>query len=520
MTNGRPTQMTSALDRDDAWTDHAEVVIVGLGAGGGMVFHDLAQAGVDVLGVEMGESVQGIDGQMDVSQIEDQMIPRLFQESGARATDDFGVSILQGKGVGGSTVHNTNLCKRLPEPTLAHWAAEYGLDWATGDQLQEDFAAVEEMLNVHEVPDERVNRNNRVVERGIRELGWAGGRLKHNRHPEDCRQSGYCELGCPNNGKQNAAKVLIPPGLEAGGRVLTEARVERILVEDGRAVGVAGVAADPVGGGERARFEIRADVVCLAGSATGSAALVQQSGLPDPYRLAGTNLHMHPGATVLGLFDEPIESWVGNPQSVECTEFLDPSPGSDRRAWIVAGAAHPAGAATFVPGFGRSHGEMMRQYPNLASLIVMLHDHTSGRVRPGDGEQVHVHYRLGRSDYEQLAAGISGAGETLLAAGAREVVVPITPPLRASSPAGLKTLTAEELGPLNPALAAVHPMSTLWMGDNPKRSVVDPRGAHHHVDGLFVADGSLFPTSFGGPPQIPIYTMGRRVARTIVNRKT
>jgi len=35
------------------------------------------------------------------------------------------------------------------------------------------------------------------------------------------------------------------------------------------------------------------------------------------------------------------------------------------------------------------------------------------------------------------------------------------------------------------------------------------------MDNLFVADGSLFPTSIGGPPQISIYTFGRRVAREV-----
>jgi len=53
------------------------------------------------------------------------------------------------------------------------------------------------------------------------------------------------------------------------------------------------------------------------------------------------------------------------------------------------------------------------------------------------------------------------------------------------------------------------------MGDHRKTSVVNPQGMHHHMKNLWVADGSLFPTSIGGPPQIPIYTFARRVARAI-----
>jgi choline dehydrogenase-like flavoprotein len=508
-------ETTSALDAPEPIEWDCEVAVVGLGAGGGMVFHELARQGVDVVGIEMGEYVRP----EQVSQREDEMLPRLFQESGARTTEDFSVGILQGKGVGGSTVHNTNLCKRLPEPILEQWEAEYGLDWATGDQLQEDFAYVEDLLDVKRVPDERVNANNRVLERGLEKLGWSGGRLKHNRDHDDCQQSGFCEIGCPNDGKQNAAKVLVPDGLEAGGRVLTHARAERVINKDDVARGVRGTAVDPVSGREGDAFTIRADQVCVSASATGSAALLQQSDIPDPHRLAGTNLHMHPGATVVGLFDgpdhEPIRSWLGNPQSVDCTEFLDLGPDADNRAWIVPGAAHPAGGSMFVPGFGASHGEWMAQYPTFAPLIVMLHDHTSGRVHPAPGEQLSIHYSLDRDAYTRLADGMRAAGELLLAGGASEVLIPTQPPRRASTSADLDELSASDLGPLNPPLAAVHPMSTLWMGEDPRRSVVDPRGRHHHVDDLWVADGSLFPTSIGGPPQIPIYTMGRRVAREI-----
>src|SRR5207245_599214 len=69
--------------------------------------------------------------------------------------------------------------------------------------------------------------------------------------------------------------------------------------------------------------------------------------------------------------------------------------------------------------------------------------------------------------------------------------------------------------PLDPPLTAVHPMGTLPMARDPLRGVTDEDGRWHGVRGLYVADGSLFPTSIGGPPQISIYTAGRRVARTV-----
>lgn len=495
----------------------AEVVVVGLGAGGGMAFHDLALAGVDVIGVEVGQYI----ATEEMTLREEEMMPRLFAEGGSRATSDFAINIMQGRGVGGSTLHNTNLCKRLPAEILQEWEDDYGVEGVNGPELQADFEAVERLLNVHPVPDEDVNPNNAAMARGVRALGYRGGRLSHNR--EGCRGSGFCEVGCPNNGKQNVAKVLVPPALASGGRIYTDVRIDRVLTRGGRAVGVRGRVVEQnvgkMGQRDGAEVEIRAKRVVLSGSATGSAAIVKRSGLPDPYGLAGTNLHMHPGAMVVGVFDDEasglIEGWKGVPQSENCTEFLEFGPRAKNRVWLVSGFAHPGASAGFLPGFGREHGALMRMYPRVASIIAMLHDHSSGTVSPGRGEKVHISYRLTRADYEQMALGLREAARIFLAAGATRVMIPLAPPRWVTSEREIDRITVADLGPLSPAMVAVHPMSTLWMGKNPRRSVVNSQGEHHQVRGLFVADGSLFPTSIGGPPQIPIYTFGRHVARFV-----
>jgi choline dehydrogenase-like flavoprotein len=67
-------------------------------------------------------------------------------------------------------------------------------------------------------------------------------------------------------------------------------------------------------------------------------------------------------------------------------------------------------------------------------------------------------------------------------------------------------------------MAAVHPMGTMALGDDPKRAVVKSTGEHHQLEGLFVLDGSLFPTSIGGPPQIPIYAISRHLSRYVAER--
>ena len=101
------------------------------------------------------------------------------------------------------------------------------------------------------------------------------------------------------------------------------------------------------------------------------------------------------------------------------------------------------------------------------------------------------------------------------------VNTPATPPL-----SGKLTLQIQDLGDPSctvscPAARTVYSgalgsMGTLPLGRDPETSVVDPEGRHHRVPNVYVVDGSLFPTSLGGPPQITIYTAGRKVARSVI----
>ncbi len=483
-----------------------DLVIVGTGAGGGMLMAEAARAGLRVMALEEGHHLQA----RDFNQREREMIELLFQEAGARATEDGSVTVLGGRGLGGSTLHNTNLCKRAPAVVLEHWAEALGLDGWRPAALGPDFAAVEEQLHVSTIEPERVNANNQVLLRGMQALGWRGGLLQHNRR--GCAASGFCELGCTFDAKENVVKVLVPEALAHGAEVWCECRVERVLLEQGRAVGVV---ARALGEDDRGpTLTVRARAVALAGSAIGSAALALRSGLPDPHDLVGKNLHLHPGAAVAGRFDVPIEGWMGIPQSVECTEWIDYLPGSPRRIWIVPAFAHPIGFAAMLPGFGAAHMRQLRHYRQVAVLVAMLHDESAGRVTVDRSGRAKIRYRLGDADARALGDGIAACARLLLAGGAREVWSPYgaKQPIRTDREA---QALARAVRPLAPPLTAAHPMGTLPMAVDPRRGVSDGEGRWHGVPGLYVADGSLFPTSLGGPPQISIYTVGRRVARTV-----
>ena len=486
-----------------------DAVVIGTGAGGSIAVRELAKAGLRAVALEEG----GHHTSADFDQREDDMLPMLFQDGGGRTTHDYAIRILQGRGVGGSTVHNTNLCKRAPDAILDLWRDRHHVAGAGPNEMRARFEQIEHELSVAEIPPAFVNKNNDVLRTGVSALGWRGGILKHNR--VGCRLSGFCELGCAYDAKQNALKVVLPQAESAGATIVSDAEVVRITVEDGHVTGVVGVArsasGDPV-----AWITVRARIVVLAGSAVGSAVLAKKSNIADPYNQIGKKLRIHPGGAVAGRFDKPIAGWMGIPQSYECTELLDFEEGSDKRVWIIPAFAHPIGTAAMLPGFGADHMRAMRTYPNLAVLTAMVHDETSGTVEADDEGRPRIKYPMSEGDRQQLAKGLVACARILFAAGASEVTIPAVPPVRLSSAKELDGLDTSFVRPHGVPLTAVHPMGTMRMGDDPRTSVVKSTGEHHQIAGLFVSDGSLFPTSLGGPPQISIYAFALHVAPHVI----
>jgi choline dehydrogenase-like flavoprotein len=486
-----------------------DVVIVGSGAGGGMAASELARTGARVLVLEEGSSIKP----EDMSQLEDEMIPKLYRDNGATMTRDRAIHVLAGRSIGGSTLHNINLCKRTPDEILETWARDHHVSGCSPEDMAPVFESVERDLNVTEVPASWRNANNRALQRGVEALGWRGGPLKHNR--DGCRQSGFCEVGCPFNAKQNSAKVLLPDAMEHGARVISDVRVVRILHHGARATGVEaqalGADRNPV-----ANIRVNAKSVVLSGGAIGSALLASRSELPDPHDRLGRGLRMHPGVAVAGLFDEEVIGWKGVPQSFECTELLDFKPGSDRRVWITTAFAHPIGAAIMMPGFGQQHAEWMNRYRNIAVLTAMLHDESEGRVTAASDGRLVVDYELGPSDRAQVLKGVRACVRLLFAGGARRVLIPSVHPQVFESPADAMRLNSEAVRPHEMPMTAVHPMGTLSMGDDATHAVVKSTGEHHQIRGLFVLDGSLFPTSLGVPPQISIYSFARHLSSNVL----
>jgi len=499
------------LERGGDHTERADVCVLGSGAGGSVAAAELAAGGRSVVVLEQGPHWSSAD----MTQREDEMLPRLFEEAGMRQTVDGGVTILQGRSVGGSTVHNLCYAFRTPPPILRLWREEHGLPELTEEALEPSFARVERGLHVVPIREDEVNVLNARIRSGAKELGYSGFVTRHNRR--NCVKAGYCILGCSYDAKQSMLVTYVPRADRAGARIYANARCERIEAEGGRVKRVFARAVD-AGGEPRGSLEVAAKVVVLAAGAVASPDLLQRSGLGGP--AVGEHLHLHPSLMLAGFWDEAFHAYRGIPQSYYVDEFIDLERDPHRGSVLMPIAGFPVLTAVSLPGFGREHFALMRDFAKLGGLLTLLHDRSEGSVRSGSSlARPEIRYALDEDDRRQLGAGARHCAEILFAAGARRVVVPYTPdPLVLHSPEEIPALDARPVREGAVPLASTHPQSTCRMGRDPESSVVNAFGECHTTAGLFVADMSVFPTSLGAPPQITTAALADRTAHHILAR--
>jgi choline dehydrogenase-like flavoprotein len=512
-----------------------DVVVVGSGAGGSFVAAEVAtKTNQRVLILEKGDWVEPVE----FLQRERLMMPRLFDtefsvmEIFGQTIPTVSTAVVTGKLVGGSATINHALAFEPPRPVIRDWQQQQGVTFGY-DDLAPHLQAIGKLLRIAPVPESQISGSNLALRRGAQKLGL----LHHGptvRNAHQCIGCGYCDLGCRYNRKLTPLNIVLPMAAQRGAQVIANCRVDELLLEplpddgrNGRTQRVTGLVAylTDSRGSNKDRIEIRAKRVVLAAGPFGSPRILLKSGVSSLRTFKGSEpavgdrFSTHGTITFCSDFDEALFPSAATPPigyfvkryEVEDQKLADPARHHVRYA-LEGMLNHPLAHAQLVPyESAESHQAFMKRFNQTMTLAVMFRDQPVGRVTAHGFE-----YELAEEDHTGWLDSLRTGARIMFAAGGRRVFFNTHTPLIINSPDEIDTV-------LSPAVVAEqriqitsgHPMGGCALGEDARRDVVDSRGRSWDIDGLYVADSSILPTSLGVNPCYTVYALGRHIGQAI-----
>jgi choline dehydrogenase-like flavoprotein len=261
--------------------------------------------------------------------------------------------------------------------------------------------------------------------------------------------------------------------------------------------------------------------VVVACGALESPALLLRSGIGGP--AAGRYLRLHPSAAVFGIYGEDQRAWWGAPHAALSAEFADTGEGY---GFLIEGAQYAPGiTGSAVPWTsGLAHKELMANVRYGASFIALTRDRGHGQVVvDANGEALPLYAVTDELDIRNLRDGLDAMVRLHDAAGARQIIS-----LAAGLPswgagddleAFIERIQRIPLRAGGQRLFSAHQMGTCRMGVDRQESVANPWGELHDVKGVWIGDGSAFPTPSGTNPMISIMALAHRTAEAIAGAR-
>lgn len=506
--------------------DSNAVVIIGSGAGGGTLAHELTRRGVKVVLLEAGKR----QSTASFSQVPGEAFAQLTWLDPRTQSGNWGVvrdfptlPAWHCKTVGGTTVHWTAATPRL-QPWELRARTVYGdvpgtslIDWPIQyDELLKYYEIAEQRLGVtrrNGVPGLPASNNFKVMHAGAKKLGYKQvhtGHMAINPRAADgrgfCIQQGFCVQGCKTRAKWSTLYTEIPRAEATGNLDLragsTATRIEHR--EDGRVNAV--IYRDAQGKGQRQK----ARIVCVAGNAIETARLLLVSdsnkfprGLANSSGQVGRNYCHHITGFVWGIFDKPVYSWRGATLAgvVEDEVVNEPKRGfvGGYRMELVT-LDLPTFPLVGLPcGWGRDFASIIEGYRNMAGMFINGEDlpradnriTLNSNVKDAHGLPVpNVHVDEHSNDQAMRKHAQGQMSKMYDAIGAKRTVVGPTPP-------------------------ATHNMCTARMSADPRDGVTNAWGQTHDVKNLFVSDGSALTTPGAANPTLTIVALALRQAEYI-----
>ncbi len=517
--------MTARFAQDD----ERVVVVIGSGASGGTVTDELCRKGIDVVLLEAGPRIDSDDFVQDEHAAYAMLAwqdPQLAKGSWRIAKDAPDSPTWLCKAVGGTTIHWTGTALRFQEhefrarSTYGPIAGAALCDWPIGmEELRPHYERAERRMGVsgtNGLPQHPVTNHYKVMDHGGRKAGFrriSRGSLAINAAPYDGRpaspQDGFTLQGDRSRAKWSTAYIEIPRAL-ATGHLDLRTGCQAVQIEhgaDGRARAV--IYMDDEGRRQRQRCA----AVVVAGNAVQTPRLLLASasgcypnGMGNGSDHLGRYWMRHTTASTWSIFEQPVRMYRGEMMSglIADPSGHDPARGFAGGYFIeLLSLSLPAIASSVEPGWwGDDFAWFIERYGNMAGLFAHGEDlpqadnrvtlHPDRVDRAGVPIPV-IHYDEHPNDLAMQRHAWAAMNAIHGEAGA--VCSHDTPPWPAS-----------------------HNMGTARMSRDPADGVTDPWGRLHEVENVWVADGSVFPTSASANPTLTIVALALRQSERIAQQ--
>lgn len=537
---------------------HANAVIVGAGAGGGVVAKELSSAGWSVVVLERGKWYSASDCRKDDLRNQrttvlgnafgpdDERNPRvLVDDQGRERLVKASESAYSNNAacVGGGTFSYGAQSWRFMEKDF-RMRSTYGTvagstldDWPIGYHDLEPYyekaeweigVSGDDSNNIFKAPRRKPlpmppawpNREYQILQPAARRLGlhpfdipMLRNTVPYNGRPA-CMRCRWCVgFACEVNARSGTHNTVIPAALATGNCELrTDCMAKEILMDDrGRARGVAYF-------DERDRLrEQTADLVIVSCAAVESARLLLNSksrlfpnGLGNRYDWVGRNLQGHTYPWAAGLFDSDTYDDVGPGAQIAICDYNHGNPGLVGGAMLAnefirlpyqfIGRVPP-----FVPRWGKAHKEWVRNaYKRTVLLMGPVQEMPMFEARVQVDPKVKDHWGIS-------VARLSGRKHPHTLEIARYVA--------GKAEAWVKEAGAVQTWTVIPAptlSGGQHQAGTCRMGNDPKSSVVNRYCQLHDVDNVYVIDGSVHVTNGGFNPALTIMAVAYYASNNLV----
>jgi choline dehydrogenase-like flavoprotein len=504
--------------------------------------------------------------------------PRTFRDRPEEGPHQFVGKVLPvSRCVGGGSVHYGAVCFRFrPEDFRARstWGNLPGadvVDWPLAyDDLLPAYRSVERLIGVaggqmrgevqpgapvadaewrtdrYPMPGHPPNYPAKLFEDASRTLGLhpfptpvAINNGSYDGRP-GCSYCGFCSShGCPIGAKGDTRVTALAKAVATGRcEIRSDAYVYHVEVSRGRAKRVLYV------DGEGRRRAVEANTFVLACSTVDTPRLVLLSDMPRDlvnHDVVGRYLQIHHFPGGVGFFNDRLDYYRGF-WSMRCLDdfYLGP-PGSPAPMFgfgnlqtIGPSSGYPILAGGIIStaktaGWGLGHKSFMRETFGRFQFLGMIGQDPPVRTNVVDLDPTvtdvfgfpvaRITYSHHANDYAVQTAMIPWLEAIFFGMGATS----FQPVIPFAIPTGIPQLGKTDAHRRgfgrqlpNPIGGAVnHQMGTMRMGHDPDSSVIDPGGRFHGIPNLYVADGSVLPTSGGYNPTLTIQALAWRTASRI-----